>query len=478
MRRLFSICLLALSLGLVSGAAPALAVDASASATIPKITRVQPMRVSVGGTLVISGRNFKPRRAKNTVIFRSPSGRTAFAKPRRASRRKLALIVPAAVARLLNLDGARQTPTRLRLRVLAGKFSKYTTRRLSPVVTGTGEGDGVDGPGGGGGGGLMVCDSDADHDNDLLGNSLEIQIGTDPCLEDTDGDQMTDGWEYWSARDLNVKAVPYPGSRPFPNALDPSDGGGPGARYSTIDFDGDGLTTLEEYRAWRLTGSRFNGDQLDRPGLETPPDLESVLGYSDGTKYSRAREVPAVPVWRSNAIYDYGLPNPAQLFPATYDLWGDSEWRDDERDADQDGLSNFLESAQGPSNTDWWEKWLAKKPREIKPFADADGGYCGGTQRPGFFDERPFQNLDLANGDVDSDTLLDGEDDQDDDGYINIVELYEVEKDLDGNGQPAWCGTDPLVMPTIDIGGVPFAINPFNPCAPDMGSRTCPRIPL
>ena len=35
---------------------------------------------------------------------------------------------------------------------------------------------------------------------------------------------MSDGWEYWSAKDLNLKAVPFPGKRPFPNALDPSDG--------------------------------------------------------------------------------------------------------------------------------------------------------------------------------------------------------------------------------------------------------------
>ena len=40
---------------------------------------------------------------------------------------------------------------------------------------------------------------------------------------------------------------------------------------------------------------------------------------------------------------------------------------------------------------------------------------------------------------MDGDTLLDGEDDQDNDDVTNIVELYEIEKDLDGNGQPAFC---------------------------------------
>src|SRR5215210_3827422 len=240
MRRITITCLTLIAAALL--VMPATAGAQTSKAPAPQITRVQPMRISVGGTLTITGRNFKPKRGKNTVIFRAGSGRTAFAKPVRATRRKLVLRVPAAV-------------TRLALRVLAGSFSKFTPRRLSPVVTGVG---GTDGPGGGDGGGTPdVCNDDADHDNDLLPNSLELAIGTDPCLADTDNDQMSDGWEYWSAKDLNVKAGPYSGKKPFPNALDPSDGGPAGATSSNIDFDGDGLTTLEEYRAWRYTGSSF-----------------------------------------------------------------------------------------------------------------------------------------------------------------------------------------------------------------------------
>ena len=316
MPRLFSICLLALSAVALLAASPATAAKKRAKASTPSIARVQPMRVSVGGKLTISGRNFKAKRSKNTVIFRSTSGRTAFAKPRRASRRKLVVVVPAAVSRLLTVDGGRQKPTRLRLRVLAGKFSKYTTRRLSPVVTGTGTGTGAPGPGGGGAAGAVICDSDADHDNDLLNNGLELLIGTDPCLGDTDSDGMIDGWEYWSAKDLNIKALPYPGSRPFPNALDPSDGGPRGATSSKIDFDGDGLTTLEEYRAWTVTGRRFDATRIDRSAgvLLSPPDLQSALNYSDGTKFSRDDETPSNPAWRSGGSPDYGLPHPSTYF--------------------------------------------------------------------------------------------------------------------------------------------------------------------
>jgi hypothetical protein len=376
MRRLTTICLLALSAVALLAAAPI-----ASAAVKPSITRVTPMRISVGNLLTIRGKHFKASRKRNTVIFRSGNGRTAFAKPRRASRKKLVVRVPAAVAGLLTVKNSRQRPTRLKLRVLAGKFSSYTKRRLSPVVTGAGDGDG-------GNDSTKVCKDDADHDNDLLSNELELQIGTDPCLEDTDGDTMSDGWEYYSAKDLNIKAVPYPGKRPYPNALDPSDGSsGPASSY---DFDGDGLTTKEEYRAWRITGSSFIAAKAG--GL----DLESPLGYSDGTKFSRASETPSVPNWRSSA---YGLPNPTQAFPGYYKYKSGSAWRDSERDADRDGLNNWLESARGPSNNAWWKAFWANDKQfapAIEPWTDKNYcvGYGGEPQSPGYFDQRSFADLD------------------------------------------------------------------------------------
>jgi IPT/TIG domain len=453
MRRLIIICLLALSAVATLAAAPG--ASASKKGPKPQITRVTPMRISVGNLLTIRGRHFRAKAKRNTVIFRAGNGRTAFAKPRRASRTKLVVRVPGAVARLLTIRNSKQRPTRLKLRVLAGKFSDYTSRRLSPVVTGAGDGDG-------GGDAQKVCKDDSDHDNDLLPNDLELQIGTDPCLEDTDGDQMSDGWEYYAAKDLNVKAVPYAGKRPFPNALDPSDGGSGKSSASAYDFDGDGLTTLEEYRAWRYTGSSFI------PAKAGGTDLQSPLGYSDGTKFSRASETPSVPAWRSAS---YGLPNPAQPFPATYDLKGDAAWRDQERDADADGLNNRLESARGPSNNDWWKSFWASD-RFLPPVEPwKEKSYCG--YGPGHFDQRPFANLDLADPDVDGDTLLDGEDDQDNDDVTNIVELYETEKDLDGNGQPAFCAWGAGTMPTVDFGGATAPVNAMNPCVPNPDSRTC-----
>jgi IPT/TIG domain len=300
MRRISFICITLAAAALL--AVPPVA--GAAKGPKPSVTRVTPMRVSVGNLLTIRGTHFKAQRGKNTVIFRNSAGRTAFAKPRRASRTRLVVRVPASVARLLTVANSKQRPTRLKLRVLAGQFSKFTPRRLSPVVTGLGDGDGTPG----GGPGNSVCPDD----DDLLPNSVEQDSGTDPCLADTDKDGMSDGWEYWSAKDLNIKAVPYPGQRPFPNALDPSDGAGPGATFSKYDFDGDGLTTLEEFRAWRITGGDFDMSRLN-------VGLQSTLGYSDGTKFSREDEVPPVPAWRSA---NYGLLNPTQPFPATYNLRG------------------------------------------------------------------------------------------------------------------------------------------------------------
>jgi hypothetical protein len=458
MRRVLTICLFALAAVLV--AAPA---ALAASGPAPTITRVQPMRVSVGNLLTITGKNFKAQRTRNTVIFRGPTGRTAFAKPRRATTRKLVVRVPAAVARLLRVSGSRQRPTRLKLRVLSGQFSKFTPRRLSPVVTGVGDGDGGGG-GGGGGGTTVVCDNSADHDGDLLPNTLELAIGTDPCLADTDNDQMTDGWEYWSAKDLNIKAVPYPGERPFPNALSPSDGAAAPARFSNIDFDGDGLSTLEEYRAWRYTGSSF--DASKGGGL----DLESTLGYSDGTQFSRAAETPGVPSWRGPS---YGLPAPAEPFPATFNLHGDGAWRDDERDADGDGVSNFIESVHGPGQPSWWTGFYGSDAHKAEPWGPKPATTCG--QEFGAFDKRPFAELDMADPDVDGDTLLDGEDDQDNDDFSNIREMYEgVGVDLDGDGAFT-CGA--LSYPSIDMdpgaGVDSWGVNAFNPCAPNPDSRTC-----
>ena len=493
MRRLFIICLLALSATALVVSVPA-APAAKKKASTPSITRVMPMRISVGARLTILGKNFKTERKANTVIFRAPNGRSAFAKPRRASRTKLVVVVPSAVARLLGGSVNNPKPTRLKLRVLAGKFSAFTTRRLSPVVTSFGSGDGPGGgspgggsPGGGSTGGgatgggpaAAACASSADHDGDMLPNALEADLTTDPCLADTDGDGVGDGYEYKSAVDLNNddyqepnQSLPYPGKRPYPNPLDPSDVG--------TDFDGDSLALGAEQRLW-LISSAPAGRVLDNP-----------LSYSDGLQHSiyefrpgqGNRRFPALPAagyskqadfenWATAAGYRSNLhvPDPANpgetivrsLFDINldgaespdealhYDTYGNGFLSDDERDEDADGLSNFDENG-GRARAGWWSSCYPDETPYYVTYADTD----------------------IADPDSDGDGVRDGADDQDHDDLPNLMELSRSAAAAPDRVQTGVCGKDVGEVLTSPVRG---RVNPYNPCLPYVDSRTCPRHP-
>jgi IPT/TIG domain len=415
MRRLTIICLLALSAVALLVAAPV--ASAAKKGPKPQITRVTPMRISVGNLLTIRGRHFKGKAKANTVIFRSNNGRTAFAKPRRASSTKLVVRVPAAVARLLTVKNSRQRPTRLKLRVLAGKFSDYTSRRLSPVVTGVGGGDG------GGGDTLAACDSSSDHDGDLLPNSLELAIKTDPCLRDTDKDGIEDGFEYQSALDLNHypanPPLPYPGKRPYPNALDPAD--------ANSDYDGDGLSQREEFAAW----IGFSSDGVGRSGR---PGSLANLTYSDGLQ--RSVTPFAAP---AGVLSDWVL-----------DQDEDGQLADDERDADGDGIGNWDEQ-HGRFTEPWWPAQHdgQNEPKESK------------YPEINFLDVGDLPDgLALVVADMDGDGVLDGFDDQDHDGLSNQFEIRRPDDWIaDITGPPAG-GPNPWAY-----------VNPFNPCKPFNSSR-------
>ncbi len=415
MRRLITICLLALSAVALVVAVPGVAL-AKKSGPTPVISKVSPMRVSVGKLLTIRGSHFRPTKKGNTIIFRSGQGRSAFAKPTRASRTKLVVRVPAAVARLLTVKNSHQRPTRLKLRVLAGKFSAYTSRRLSPVVTGVGAGDG--------GGGSGACGTGSDWDGDLLSNSLEIAIGTDPCLRDTDKDGIEDGFEYQSALDLNHYPVnpplPYPGKRPYPNALDPSD--------ATTDYDGDSLTLGEESAAW----TDFSSDGHARSGR---PTSLANLSYSDGLQRSQTVAAP-VDV----------LSNWVQTLDSDTSFLAD-----DERDVDGDGISNYDEQ-HGRFTEVWWPSTHdgTNEPVESKYPAI------------NFLDVADLSNgLALTNPDMDGDGVLDGNDDQDHDGYPN---WFEASRPADW----ATTYTSTTFPYPVTLGRTnPLArVNPFNPCKP------------
>jgi IPT/TIG domain len=445
MRRITITCLTLASAALLvlppaAGAAPAKA----AKASTPTITRVTPMRIRVGALLTVRGRNFKAGHTKNTVIFRGPDGRSAFAKPRSATRTKLVVVVPPAVARLVARKSGAAKATRFKLRVLAGRFSKFTTRRLSPVVvpSGSASGPGGSGPGGGapGGGGPGGSGSGSgaalgcpgpDYDGDLLSNTLEAQIKTDPCIADTDGDSVEDGYEFQSAIDLNqypaATPLPYPGKRPYPNPLDPSDG-----TPSGTDYDGDGLLLREEFLLWL----GYSADGVGRPSR---PGSLTALVYSDGVQRSVN---PAPSAGPAGSLRAWAL-----------DIDGNGVLSDDERDADGDGLGNWDE-VRGRMTEAWWPAQHdgENEPRESAypnlDFLDNE-------------DTAPAFNA-HTDPDMDGDGVLDGDDDNDHDGLSNQFEI---------NRPGDWLVDAIIGVPPAPPANVWAYTNPFNPCKPFNSDR-------
>jgi hypothetical protein len=264
--------------------------------------------------------------------------------------------------------------------------------------------------------------NDTDDDNDLIPDSTEAQIHTDPFNPDTDGDGVSDGYEYRSAIDLNSQALPYPGKRPYPNALDPTD--------ANTDYDGDGLTMSEEYAAW----VKF--------GTHTYP---ITLNYSDGKQVSQSTAAPTTlqdPYFHfldtnhdgtvsaaEGLAIDFNASGTVSAGEMAYmDYNGDGVLGDEEKDVDGDGLSNFDET-HGRLNPLYWPAIYT-----------AEKSYPIAYAQPDFLD-----------ADTDGDTLVDGLDDQDFDGYSNLKEMSRFATGATpSNPQPAH-----------------GRVNPYNPCLPD-----------
>jgi hypothetical protein len=239
---------------------------------LPVVTSVKPLNVAIGQTLIVRGRNFRPGVDKNTVAFRRKGSRVVFVKARIGTKKMLKVVLPDSLSKVLKASNGAFAPTRLQIRVLAKKFGKKFTRRgLSPLVAprrppvvtppvAAADGD---------------CDGDhvkngvdLDDDNDLLSDDDERKLKTDPCKADSDGDGVTDGYEYQSAIDLNddeyrdpQDITPAPVKKPYPNPLFADAG---------VDYDGDGLTLGTEYNLWAQPG--------DGPGQPHLLRRQPVLG--------------------------------------------------------------------------------------------------------------------------------------------------------------------------------------------------------
>jgi hypothetical protein len=299
---------------------PTSAMAKSTKRTYPVIKSVAPLKIAIGGQLTIRGSGFKAGKNKNSIVFKRDGKPAVFVKSGLSTKKKLYVTVPDKLAAFLGADSeGAAVPTRFRLRVLAARFSKnFTSTKLSPIVKAK------SGSGTTPAGTYQECQDkakanpDGDIDADGLTNGTELANGIDPCTADTDHDGMIDGYEYYSAKDLNGAALPYPSHRPWPNPLDGSDPG--------FDFDGDGLALAEEYKLWKGLGGAF-----------------PLTAYSDGTQQTGG-VVPAS--------------TPAQQ---ALDLDADAKLTDDERDADGDGLSNIVEfKFRGVQS--WWDAAFSNEP--------------------------------------------------------------------------------------------------------------------
>jgi hypothetical protein len=432
MRRLLTCSVLALVAlaGLVS--------SASAATKAPVITSFSPAQVRVGQKLVLKGKNFKKGVRNNRVFFsRASDGKTVRARPSKAnSTTRMEVVVPAGVTSFLTITNGQAQPTRFQLQLLSGKFSKKTARSKSPIVLpagAPGSTPGIPGSTGATPPPPPDCDNDGtpnstdtDDDNDGLPDTLEAQIGTDPCKADTDGDGIPDGYEYYSARDLNGNALPYPGKRPYPNPLDGTD--------AKKDFDGDGMTMAEEFAAWVYSGSPL------------PAGPGQSFAYSDGNQTS-----------------------PAPNGVGAMDLNGNLSISDDEKDADNDGLPNWVELAKGDG-----------APLAAYGCAFTDTTGPGPTVYTNAFTDcgwGPMPNGNTFGESVSGTTAAGGPNPP----YIVAGRLNYIDPDTDGDGVPDGADDNDFDglsnLEEITAGTDGYYTEPDDPCDPNAYARTCPLHP-
>jgi hypothetical protein len=451
---------------------PAAAGTANAATRAPVVTRVAPKHVFVGETLTVYGKHFRRGVNKNSVAFKRTGAKAVFVKAEKGTTKMLKVTLPKRLEKVLVVTNGTPSPTRLKIRVLSAQFGKrYTKSSKSPIV-GPARPEAPDKP-------IAVdpngdCDGDGqpnkvdtDDDNDLLVDTLETQLKLDQCLVDSDGDGVEDGYEYQSARDLNVSAVPYPAQRPYPNPL---------FSDALVDHDGDTLRLIDEYKLWKYTiaaggartldlsysaGKQFSRSivagtydkQLDFQNWALGAGYAAVslvdlgaLALDDGPGSVADQFGPRI----TRAITDFDRSGAVAGYEAVY-FDGDGNGLDDaERDEDADGLPNQWEATGCMTRGLWKGLHTAESPYYIAEYGA----------------------LDIDDEDSDGDGIRDGADDQDHDDVPNVM---ECSRSL-AVGGPFPIDPDPTATPPGDRVWQGF-VNPFNPCLPHPKSRTCNQHP-
>ena len=442
---------------------PAVAGTATAEAAkAPVVKRITPKHVFVGDTLTLRGRHFRRGIEKNTVAFKRRGAKVVLVRAGKSTAKLLKVKLPKRLEKALLVRSGAPVPTRLQVRVLAYRFGKRFTRpSLSPIVgperpPAPPRPPGADPAG--------DCDTDgqlngvdADDDNDLLSDALEYRLRTDQCKPDSDGDGVTDGYEYQSARDLNddeyqepQTILPAPRSARTRTRCPPT-------RTSTTTATR--CCSARSSRSGRPIATRrpVSTTSSTPTATSTPPTAATAPAgaparWSAPTRRPSTPTSSAGPVRPATArsVTSTGTARSPRTRLRYFDLDLDIKLSDDERDEDADGLTNYDEATGRNTSGYWAACYKSEKPYRIT--------YAG---------------TDFVDPDSDGDTVRDGADDQDNDDVANLMELSRRAAAYP-RGPDGVCGKDGSAASAAPAHG---RVNPYNPCLPYVNSRTCERHP-
>ncbi|MHA1653685.1 MAG: hypothetical protein ACTSVT_06755, partial [Candidatus Thorarchaeota archaeon] len=297
--------------------------------------------------------------------------------------------------------------------------------------------------------GIMV---DVDQDCDMLSGYSEAIYATDPSNNDTDSDQMPDGWEVLHGLNATI-----------------NDG--------SQDSDLDGLTNLQEYQYHCNPSDNDTDDDKMPDGWEVSNDLNATLDDSDldadldGLTNLEEYQNNCSP--NDNDTDDDGMPDGWEI---SHGL-NATDPSDASVDGDSDGLTNLQEYQNNcdPNDND----------------TDDDGLSDG--------DEVNTYSTNPNNNDTDSDGLDDGKElntyhtsptdpDTDDDNLLDYEEIYVYNtdpnnNDTDGDQMPdgweIWNGFNPIdpsdATADADSDGLTnsgeyqYGVDPYDPDTDDDG---------
>ena len=237
-----------------------------------------------------------------------------------------------------------------------------------------------------------------------------------------------------------------PGTTPAGGAIDPA--ATPPANLAPPDCDGDGTPDasdgdddndlLSDTLEVSIKTGPCNADS-DDDGMRDGFEYQSAIDLNNGVgslPYPGKRPYPnplnadggtdydgdGLTAAQEHALWRYVGPSALPLSYSAGLKRTTGPVDDDLRDGDADGLGNHVEF-NGEMVPSWWQK---KYPAE-RPY------------------DQPYSGPSALDPDSDGDTVPDGADDQDFDGWSNVAELFRG----------------------------PYRVQPYNPCLPDYNSRTC-----